>query len=57
MPGHLESDPILRSNCRSAIATPVERQTWLVMLVWLPECYGAVAVREVAQERLLTRTR
>ena len=46
VPGHWEGDLILGSNCRSAIATLVERQSRYVMLIPLPDGHSATEVRD-----------
>ena len=54
VPGHWEGDLILGSNCRSAIATLVERSTRFVLLVALPDGHGAPAVRDALVRAIRT---
>jgi IS30 family transposase len=50
IPGHWEGDLILGTNCRSAIATLVERQSRYLVLVGLPDGHRAPAVRDALIE-------
>jgi transposase, IS30 family len=46
VPGHWEGDLIVGKDSKSAIGTLVERMTGFVMLLYLPDDHGAIAVQQ-----------
>ena len=54
VPGHWEWDLIIGKNNQSAIGTLVERATRYVMLLHLPDRFGAEAVRDAMTETVKT---
>lgn len=54
VPGHWEGDLIIGANNKSAIGTLVERATRYVILLHLPDGYGAEAVRDAMTSAVKT---
>ena len=54
VPGHWEGDLIIGKNNKSAIGTLVERATRYVMLLHLPDGFGAEAVRDAMTNTIKT---
>lgn len=54
VPGHWEGDLIIGKNNKSAIGTLVERTTRYVMLLHLPDGFGAQAVRDAMTATIQT---
>jgi transposase, IS30 family len=54
VPGHWEGDLIIGKNNKSAIGTLVERTTRYVMLLHLPDGFGAEAVRDAMTASIKT---
>jgi IS30 family transposase len=52
IPGHWEGDLILGATAKSAIGTLVERTTRFVMLLYLPDDHGALAVQDAIVDKI-----